>query len=444
MNRIPLPPRLASLVILGQELDCLPEAVWIAASLQGESLVKRSSGITAPHQKKRNKNPLADFEDTMDESSFVGLAQAFYYVKGNNFSPNAANPFGISIRASRELDKTLTQLQKTLSKSLASERLFSEPDFTSRAPLIAQAVARTFPDRICLRLGAATLSARILGNRKGKLEDSTVARQGTVFFATEIQEIEGRDVLTHLSGLVKVSVEDLQMWFPEQLSTREEVVLDELTNKIVSQTTTAFTYHDQHLTIDSSISQASPNPDLAARLLAELVSSGKAQLPLWNYKVNQWIARLNQLAEWMPELELPAISDEDRLTILEEMCQGCLRIKELKTLDPWPTLRDWLSPLQRDTLEAYAPTELTLTNGKRAKITYEEGLPPSISMQLQRLYDVTSTPKICDNKVSLRVEILAPNQRPWQITSDLESFWETGYTQMKKDLAGRYPKHEWR
>jgi ATP-dependent helicase HrpB len=45
--------------------------------------------------------------------------------------------------------------------------------------------------------------------------------------------------------------------------------------------------------------------------------------------------------------------------------------------------------------------------------------------------------------VKCLVEILAPNQRPYQTTSDMESFWRNGYLQMKKDLAGRYPRHDW-
>ena len=55
-----------------------------------------------------------------------------------------------------------------------------------------------------------------------------------------------------------------------------------------------------------------------------------------------------------------------------------------------------------------------------------------------------SLPEIAQGKVKLLVHILAPNQRPWQVTGDLKGFWERGYPQMKKDLAGRYPKHEWR
>jgi len=40
--------------------------------------------------------------------------------------------------------------------------------------------------------------------------------------------------------------------------------------------------------------------------------------------------------------------------------------------------------------------------------------------------------------------VLAPNNRPVQITDDLENFWQTHYPAIKKALSRRYPKHEWR
>ena len=53
------------------------------------------------------------------------------------------------------------------------------------------------------------------------------------------------------------------------------------------------------------------------------------------------------------------------------------------------------------------------------------------------------TPAVANGRAPLLVHILAPNQRPWQMTKDLASFWASGYAQMKKEIAGRYPKHPW-
>ncbi len=445
LTRMPLPPRLARLILAGEELDCLPEVIFIAALLQGEAFVRRTSGIQpGSYRPRKSANSISDFEEREDTSSFAALFSAYQYIKVNQFSPNAAKPFGLSLRALRELDKSRSQLQKLLQNHSKNDRLLADPDFLSRTPLIEQAVVQTFPERICQRLGQGTLSARFLGNRKGKLEDSGVARSGTLFIAAEIQEIQGRDTLTHLSYLVQTSPENLTKWFPEKVNAQSRVILDEITNKIVSQKTLTYTHLKKELIIQSEITNEPPDNDLAAALLAKLIHEEKVPLPKWDEKVDQWIARLNQLATWMPELELPSIKEEDRLAILEELCQGSTRIKEVKLLDPWNTLQQWLNPMQQQALNAYAPTEITLSNGKRAKIKYADGEPPTISMKLQHLYDVKETPTLCNGTVLMRVEILAPNQRPWQITSDLPHFWESGYPQMKKDLAGRYPKHEWR
>ena len=281
---LPLPPRLARLVLAGEEHDCLPETLFAAALLQGEPFVKRTSGLQSPNapRARRSQNSIADFEERHDPSSFAGLYAAYAYMKANNFSPQAAKPFGLTLRALRELDKSITQLQASLKRS-ANSRLRAAPDFHSRAPQFARAIALTFPDRLCMRLGAGTLSARLLGNRKGKLEDSTPAREGTLFLATQIQEIEGRDVLTHLSGLVQLTAEDLADWFPDRCHTSTAVTLDDVTNKIVNQQATTYQYGAQSLEIDSYISNEAPDRDQVAALLASLILAEKASLPLWNY-----------------------------------------------------------------------------------------------------------------------------------------------------------------
>lgn len=143
-------------------------------------------------------------------------------------------------------------------------------------------------------------------------------------------------------------------------------------------------------------------------------------------------------------MELPGFEDDDKLMVLEEVCQGAKSYKEIKNRDVMPVLQGWLSEGQKQVLDAYAPLEVSLSNGRKAKVRYRIDGPPWIALKMQLLYDVTELPEIAQGRVKLVVHLLAPNQRPWQVTDDLAGFWERGYPQMKKDLAGRYPKHEWR
>ena len=56
---------------------------------------------------------------------------------------------------------------------------------------------------------------------------------------------------------------------------------------------------------------------------------------------------------------------------------------------------------------------------------------------------MADAPRLARGRVPVRVHLLAPNNRPMQVTTDLKSFWENTYAQVRKDLRGRYPKHAW-
>ncbi len=144
-----------------------------------------------------------------------------------------------------------------------------------------------------------------------------------------------------------------------------------------------------------------------------------------------------------PELGLPEFTEEDRRLVINEFCQGLVSYKEIKEREVWPFLKVWLSTEQRSLINTYAPQKIKLSNGREVKVIYGDDTP-KISIVLQQLYDVSSVPTICNGKVPVLVEILGPNHRPVQRTEDLEGFWESSYPEIRKQLKGRYPKHEWR
>ena len=192
--------------------------------------------------------------------------------------------------------------------------------------------------------------------------------------------------------------------------------------------------------------QSMPEPPAskAATLLARLVKDGTLKLKKWDASIESWITRLNFLANELPELKLPTIGDQERLDLLEHICHGGFGYKDIKDRDPWSTLRAWLSNEQSAALDYYAPERIQLTEKRSCKVRYTEGGTPIIAARVQDLYDVNKNPSLADGRIPLRIEILAPNQRPVQVTDNLESFWTSAYPSIRKELAGRYPKHEWR
>ena len=123
---------------------------------------------------------------------------------------------------------------------------------------------------------------------------------------------------------------------------------------------------------------------------------------------------------------MPVITEEDRMILLEHICLGGYGYKEIKDRDPWPTLKAWLSTAQLAALDYYAPERIQLTENRRCKVRYQKDGPPVIVARIQELYEVKTNPTLGDGKIPLRLEILAPNQRPVQITDNLEAFWTTG------------------
>ena len=89
--------------------------------------------------------------------------------------------------------------------------------------------------------------------------------------------------------------------------------------------------------------RAGGEAQVSASLLAAEVIAGRLELPLWNDKVEQWITRVNCLSQWMPDLEIPAIGEEDRHLIIEQVCTGCIAYRQLKDKDIFPALHQWLS-----------------------------------------------------------------------------------------------------
>ena len=89
------------------------------------------------------------------------------------------------------------------------------------------------------------------------------------------------------------------------------------------------------------------------------------------------------------------------------------------------------------------PTDYTLASGRVCRINYSDEKAPLISARVQDFYGQKNHPNIYNNQVALTCQLLAPNNRPTQITKDLVRFWQESYFEIKKELKGRYPKHDW-
>jgi len=113
---------------------------------------------------------------------------------------------------------------------------------------------------------------------------------------------------------------------------------------------------------------------------------------------------------------------------------------DLERLDLVTVLRSQLPWPEGGQLDNLVPDSLELPSGRSVPIDYS-GDQPDASVRVQDLYGVTDHPTA--GGLPIRLHLLSPADRPIQVTSDLPGFWAGSWSEVRKDMAGRYPKHNW-
>lgn len=427
MAAFPCHPRHARMLIEADQYGAVPSVCLAVAIGQGKSLL-------LPTRDKRVEKERENIFGEETSSDLFAEIQAYHYAEGYRFQVDACRALAIHAGSARQAGRTYLQL-KQLAKSQGLRIEQTDEDGIG----FRKSILTGFSDQLAKRLDKGTKRCELVHQRRGELNHNSVVTDHPLIVPLEINEIQGKDVSVILGQVSAVEESWLEELFPEDLSDTEQVVFNPSIRRVEAIRERRF----RDLTLSSG-PLPEPSAEKAARLLAGKVADGTLKLKKWDTSVENWITRLNFLAGAMPDLELPTISDDDRGDLLEHICHGGYGYKDIKDRDPWPTLKAWLSTEQLAALDYFAPERIQLTEWRRCKVRYSENDPPVIAAKIQDLYEVKGTPSLADGKIPLRLEILAPNQRPVQITDNLETFWTSAYPSIKKELAGRYPKHEWR
>jgi ATP-dependent helicase HrpB len=122
---------------------------------------------------------------------------------------------------------------------------------------------------------------------------------------------------------------------------------------------------------------------------------------------------------------------------------GCRRRSDVEQLELVTVLQSGLSFEQRRALDRLAPTHVAVPTGSSIPVDYSDPSAPVLAVRVQELFGQTETPRVADGRVPLTLHLLSPAGRPVQVTRDLAGFWRSSYFDVRKELRGRYPKHEW-
>ncbi len=427
MASFPAHPRYARMLLAAHELECVRAAALIAALSQSRNILLKSEG-------KRMDEARDDLLGDQAESDFFILMRAWRYAQRNNFDPQRCRGLGIHGGSAREVAGTFDQLLR-----LAERAGLDVAEKPAESESIQRCILVGFSDQLARRVDQGTLRCRLIHQRTGDLARESVVRKATLFVAGEIREVQSRDELrVLLSQATAVEEAWLRDAFPDDFAEGTEMLFDPIQRRVVTRRTRLF----RDLVLDFS-EQDTTDPEASARILAEEVVAGRCPLKNWDDAVEQWFVRLACLREWMPELELPVADEAAKREMVARICRGAFTYKAIKDAEVWPVLREWLGQQGARWLDQFAPERLELPGGRKARVIYTAGAAPVTAARIQDLYGVMNL-SVAKGRKPVTIQILAPNQRPVQITTDLANFWKESYPKIKQELSRKYPKHEWR
>lgn len=430
MLAFPLHPRYARMMLAAEAVGRVRSVALIAALTQERGVLIRRTDSRQEELRDRHLG-----EEGL--SDFFMLMKAWREAEAHDFNLDFCRGVGIHAGAARQAGR----LYDMFCRIARGQGLVLEQEIVAD-DAVRRCVLAGFADQVAKRLDGGTLRCELVHGRRGVLERNSVVRQSPFVVAAEVREVEaggGKGEMDVLLSLV-TAVEPgwLEELFSGAVHDDQRVRFDDSRRVIAER---GRYYHDLVLEMKRG---GNPSESEAARLLADEVEAGRCTLKHWTEEVEQWILRVNLLRKWCPDLDFPGIGPEDRRLMLEEICHGAFSVREVKERPVFPVVKAWLDGRRQSLLDKHMPERIELPGGRKAKVIYSETNPPAIAARIQDLYGVEDCIRIAMGRQVLTIQVLAPNHRPVQVTSDLTTFWREGYPKVKKELQRKYPKHQWR
>ena len=390
MSRLGAHPRLSAMMLAAEDSAQAARACDIAALLEGRDPLR--AGPETQSDIMARLEVLADPSGATDRNAIRGITQAARQYRSR---------LGIG----------------------AERKAAGDP-----APLIAAA----FPDRLAQRRGEPG-SFRLSGGGGAKLPVTDPLAKANLL-AVAALEMKTSPLIRMAAPL---DVADLPAALAAQIKETVETSLDPVSGSILARRRKRL----GALVLEES--SAPPDAAAAAAALLEAVRADPSRLP-WNEVARNLQARL-KLMHGLEAAIWPASDDESLIASLEDWLaphlHGLTRLGELAALDLHIILLDRLDWTLKSRLEKELPTHLPLPGG-RAAVDYTEPVPIAAA-RAQHFYGLAETPKLAGGRVPLRLALLSPAGRPIALTADIAGFWRGAWADARRDMRGRYPRHNW-
>jgi ATP-dependent helicase HrpB len=358
----------------------------------------------------------------------------------------------------REVGVDVTLRVEALRKHRSNERVFAERGVLDRieklslawrrnfkikeentAPVDSQIgllIAAAYPDRIAKQIGKASNRFKLTNGKVVGIpqHDFLIREQWLAVAQLDAGQGEGKVFLA-----APVNENDLL-----HLAIEREVVRWDAEREMITGATEKSV---GNLVLLSRPMQKIPE-EKRIDVLIEVIRTNGLRFIGWSEAEKEWQARVMSLRKWRNTEAWPDVSEENLLANLEEWLtpylKECFKKSDFKKLDLVSILTGLLPWNLQSALEKLAPARIEVPSGSLIAVSYyEDARQPELAVRLQEVFGLLETPTVNEGRIKIVMHLLSPGYKPVQVTQDLKSFWGNAYTEVRKELRSRYPKHSW-
>ena len=299
-------------------------------------------------------------------------------------------------------------------------------------------IALAFPERIAKNRGGAA-GAFVLANGRGANLDPASPLAREPFLA--VAELAGSAAQGRILSAAPITLGEIEARFAYRITARQDITFDATSLSLRGRNSRRL----GALVLGEQPVPVMPDENTANLLAESIAALGIDRLP-WTKALAQWrdrvmFLRQSEGASW-PDLSDAALAASAEAWLAPALA-GKTALAEF-TADEFATaLGEFLPWPLRRRLDAEAPVYFEAPTGSRVPIDYAGDGGPKIAIRVQELFGLDRHPAIAGGKVPLAIELLSPAQRPVQTTRDLPGFWRGSYAAVRAEMRGRYPKHPW-
>jgi len=311
-------------------------------------------------------------------------------------------------------------------------------------------LACAYPDRIAKRRNGNE-ARYLLSNGKGAYIPPWFQHHLHEYLVVANLDAKQGEACIYLAA--DISAEQLQEHFSENIEHEDRVEWNESAQRVEIKQTSSL----GKIVLQESIIHNSESREAVQQCLMQAIRDMGLACLNWSAKaeslkqrvlfINHHLHHNAALQKQFGDDPLPDFSEENLNNTLDAWLQPHLSkensLKQCFKLDLYSLLLNQLSWEQQQLIKKLAPERISVPSGSSVHIDYSDFAQPLLAVRLQEVFGLYDTPTLLNGHCKLMMHLLSPARKPMQVTQDLNSFWNTTYHDVKKELRGKYKRHYW-